>query len=166
VSRPSFETATPAAELSDLRALTVVRPMDIALVDARIGKNVENRSWKQAHGLRGAWTALIGKRIAIHGGMKYDGRYRADIRRRSGIDLPAVDTSPGCIVGVVTVVGLGEWSPSDWFINDGENLALLVRDPVRLATPIPCTGFQGLWRVPKAQYSDLQAQLAFQGVRL
>jgi len=43
--------------VSDLRAPTVVRPIDIALVNSRIGKDIENRRWKQAHGLRGAWTA-------------------------------------------------------------------------------------------------------------
>jgi len=85
----------------------------------------------------------MGKRLAIHGNMKYDGRYRSDIWRRSGIDLPSADTSPGCSVGVVTVVGLEEWSPSDWCINDSDNLALLVRDPVRLVSPHRCRWCSG-----------------------
>lgn len=145
-----------------MKALTVIRPMDIALVDERIGKPVENREWQRSPGLQGAARALTGQRLAIHGGMKYDGRYRADIRRRTGVDVPASDTFPGHIVGVVTVAELSEWSPSDWYIPG--NMALVVRNPVRLDIPVRCTGFQGFWTVPDEAFRQIQAQLLFKGV--
>ncbi|ULH18253.1 hypothetical protein MF271_22570 (plasmid) [Deinococcus sp. KNUC1210] len=53
----------------------------------------------------------------------------------TGIDLPKDHTSPGCIVGVVTVADFTDWSSSRWFIDDGEQLALIGRDPVRLPEP-------------------------------
>lgn len=149
-----------------MKALTLIRPMDLALADPRIGKDVENRSWQRSPGLVSQWQALRGQRLAIHAGQKYDGRFRAFIRRLTGIDLPPENTSPGHIVGLVTVAGLEEWSGSRWYVNDHDNLALLVRDPVLLDQPVRCGGFQGLWTVPTGAERELKAQLIRRGIQL
>ncbi len=123
-----------------MKALTLIRPMDLALVDPRIGKDVENRAWRNAKGLQAQARALAGQRFAIHAGQKYDHAYRRMIREFTGIELWPDDTTPGHIVGVVTASDLQDWHESRWFIDDGEQLALVVRSPVRLQDPVPCTG--------------------------
>jgi hypothetical protein len=51
----------------------------------------------------------------------------------------------GCIVGSVEIAGYVTASPSPWFVGD---VGLVLRNPVPLATPVPCKGQLGFFDIP------------------
>lgn len=75
---------------------------------------------------------------------------KAVTRERTGVEvprLPAIDVLRGHIVGSIEVHGYADSSDSPWYIPG--SLAILVRDPRPLVTPVPAKGALGFWRVPE-----------------
>jgi hypothetical protein len=161
----------------ELLALTLWRPWAWPVVTG--GKRIENRSWPPP-------SDLIGKRIAIHAGERWDAEGERFLRDH-GIALPDHQSKhvAGSIVGVVTVVGrLWQWEIDDvaernkvdaaeacryrlstlGFAADQVPLYFgpcgwLLADARQLAAPVKATGKQRLWRVPPAAAAQVFAQL-------
>jgi hypothetical protein len=130
-----------------LYALTLWQPWADLIVDGL--KPVENRPWAPP-----SW--LLGKPFAIHAGRTYDreceaacfaGRFSPD-----GTTPIAVSSegARGAIIGIATLDRV-EWrrpllepsSESPWFFGP---CGWWLRDVTRIR-PVPCRGFQKLWKV-------------------
>lgn len=151
-----------------MMALTLHRPWAWAVVHA--DKRVENRTWRPP-------PSIIGQRIAIHAGKKWDEDAARLVGNVCGLDgLPPESRDEG-IVGTARVVGVvevnrsgparmaltaGEWNlwpvvnriwfsgPIGWLLNDVRALPM----------PIPVRGRQGLWSVPPPIDTRLDAMCA------
>jgi hypothetical protein len=134
--------------------LTLWRPWDHAILYG--GKPLENRPWKP-------WARIIGKRIALHAGLKYDTEGAEWMRREGLYEPPAEPLCPkGCIVGTFRVRGwvneLGfdnngvstDHDESPWFFGP---FGWLLEDVTALESPLPCRGAQSLWQVPAEVWS-------------
>lgn len=153
-------------EVPDL-ALSMIQPMGTAIV--RGWKPIENRKWKP-------WERVIGKRIAIHAGLKFDAGYFDTIGRIFSawggtrwrwddlIDMTSLRCEQGAIIGTARVAG---------FITEADDVVAgrdrawftgpfgwLMEDPIEIETPIGCKGFQSLWRIPDAIRERLAIALA------
>lgn len=138
-----------------MKAITLIRPWDQAVVRADIGKDIENRTWKP-------WRSLIGQRIAIHAGRKFDRQGQRFIQQASGIFLPEDDCPSGVIVGTAVLAEVVEFSGSKWFFGP---LGWRLRSVVQLPEPVPCKGAQGLWDVPDDARVLVERGMAQVGVR-
>jgi hypothetical protein len=136
-----------------VRAITL-RPQ-WAYAVARLGKDVENRTWP-------LWRDLEGARIAIHaardpfkktelGRMDF---YATPLEGSAWKALvPDIDAVRGCIVALATVSTLppallaAYGTDHDWVLP-GCAYQWALADVQPLAVPVPCRGAQGFWRVP------------------
>jgi hypothetical protein len=125
-----------------LKALTLIRPWAWAICHA--GKRVENRSWHPP-------LKVIGQRIAIHAGKKYDRSDAEWIQATFNVKVPVESLQP---TGIVATALLSEvvmdrdkpWTehrrwyfgPYGWVLDDVQVLP----------KPVPLRGAQGLWDVP------------------
>lgn len=121
-------------------ALTLIQPW--ATLVLHHGKDVENRSWTPGDRLR------AGARVWIHAGKKLEG----DTTQWALKEIPGFaarmaehDLPRGALVGHVRFDGASSMSTSPWFVGP---IGWRISDPVALATPIPCFGALGLWKVP------------------
>lgn len=116
-----------------LKAITLHRPWAYAV--AHLGKPVENRSW--------ACPLAPGSLIAIHAGRRFD-KDAANWIQQRGYECPPDEEQPTGIVAIVRFVGNVTALDSPWFFGPiGWRL-----DEVVPINPVPCSGQQGLWRVP------------------
>lgn len=125
-----------------VKALTLIQPWDWAVCFAN--KRVENRSWAPPR-------AIIGQRIALHRGVKFDREDAQWLREEIGGEVPS-KAEPGGIVATFSVVGFTDaprsiqradqlvyaFGPCCWFLADVQVLA----------RPVPCRGAPGLWDLP------------------
>lgn len=149
----------PVATKPQIRGLTlwqpwawhVVRP-DVLNVYEReelerkgLIKLVENRSWSPP-------DALVGHYLAIHAGRQYE-EIPDDFYRERGIDVrPPVKEALtyGAIIGVCIIQSYYDdaapIAPQQrpWFFGP---YGWVLSRPVPIE-PVPCRGFQGLWRLP------------------
>ena len=143
---------------ADLRALTLTPEWAWAV--CYLGKNVENRTWPAPAG-------IIGQRIAIHAGVKAPDWSAVELMARCAgwsvlgnawRDFRRGDTivnrpdrnrlTRGAIVATAIVSGCRAvdqrkavgWEAGPWCWD--------LTDVQVLATPVPCKGALGLWRVP------------------
>lgn len=112
-------------------------------------KDLENRTWRPP-------GALIGQRVAIHAGKTWD-QSGLEFIRRLGYDCP--DDGPEHPFGIIGTVRLtGTMGPiettkkhralfSKWYMG---RVGWLITDPVKLESPLACSGKQRFWNVPKA----------------
>ena len=124
-------------------------------------KPIENRGWPPP-------TWIIGKRIAIHAGKKFDEEdwLRAqEILRRIGINpIDAWEKWPhfqvrGAIIGTAVVSGFIDDADADrtphhrspWFFG---RFGWVLEDRRRLPTPVAVRGLQKLWRLPRELRGD------------
>lgn len=141
-----------------MRAITLYRPWPRAIFE--LGKDIENRSWAPP-------PAIIGKRIAIHAGLKIDGAGVAkvmEIENRERAPAFAMDAARcigegGAIIGTVLVRAWGEHLVSPWFSGP---YGWVLEQPRQLPVPIPCRGRQGLWTVPE----EIAERIAYEERRL
>lgn len=128
-----------------MRALTLIRPWCWAIAHA--GKDVENRSWRPP-------DSIIGHRIAIHSGLKWDAAAASRVAKLSSKMLaPKEDWRGGRIVATAKVTGWTVAAASKWAIDGQVHWCL--RSVFVLPTPVPCKGAQGLWTVPE----DVERQI-------
>lgn len=168
---------SPHTEIAPLYALTFWRPWPSAILYA--GKNCENRT-------RPPPRALLGKRIALHAGKRYElahwprpvqvtfaGECQTGI---VGTALVAgwLDTRRGGHVAVSSgdaptverrraIARLLELNHSQWWAGP---VGILFEDVCALEQPIRCNGAQGWWRVPEAEAELVRAQERAAFVRL
>lgn len=121
--------------------LTLRFPWPEAIVE--LGKDVENRVWRTNH--RGL--------IAIHAGRSVDMTAPASVLRALSRTLPR-----GHIVAVVELRDVVRDSASEW-AREG-HFHWLIGGVRALVDPIPCTGRQGLFRLPLEVATQLAAALA------
>lgn len=142
-------------------ALGVWGPWASALVDGL--KDVENRMWQNAPGLRAIAKRLRGQRLVIHESKKWDARAVPIIRRISGHEYLRAQAHPGHLIGVVTVVDLLDEHDSLYYAKGQQ--ALVVRDGIRFAEPIQHTGRQGFMALTDPdKIAAIREQLLAQGV--
>jgi hypothetical protein len=137
----------------NVRAITLWRPWDQAFLYG--GKRLENRPYRYP-------SFLHGKRIALHAGLKWDRGSAMVIEQRAGIDLlsqPDDLRRAGCVFAVARIAGMVTDSLDPWFMGP---YAWVLEDFTELPVPIPCRGFQRVWRLP----SDVERQVAEQLVSL
>lgn len=142
-------------------------------------KRIENRPWP-------APARLIGQRVAFHEGKTWD-RGGVETMRRLGFEPPMPEEWPsGVIVGVARIVDCVDVESATASIvstygciggdegagGENDELETLLDDPycfgpfawvlderVRLATPVPCKGAQGLWRLPADVDAAVRGQI-------
>lgn len=129
-----------------MRALTLWQPMAWAISDGT--KRIENRPWEP-------WGVVVGKRIAIHAGMRYHREHAEQIELRFGVKVPAKGELPqGAIVATAIVCGFVSDNDEDratvhhlspWYSGP---VGWLLADVRKVDPPIPCKGALGLWRIP------------------
>lgn len=142
-----------------MKALTVIRPMDWAIIVPRAStrKDVENRTWSPP-------PSVLGKFIAIHSGMGWSSDYARMVDtclaphwKPIFRDMVDAKTWPGgSIIGVVRVVDLSRVNPSPWAIEG--NLHWRLADAFRLPRPVRARGMQKLWTVPEAVAAEVVRQ--------
>lgn len=149
-----------------MMALTVHQPWAWAISVA--GKDIENRDWAPPAG-------IIGQRIAIHAGKKYDEPAwtylsdpttspidRARLSCDGTFDVPDADEAVrGAVVAVATVTGRmwrGEGQIPHWPWYCGP-CGWILQEVVALDTPVPCRGRQKLWVLPAEVEAAVRAQL-------
>lgn len=138
-----------------MKALTLRHPWAFAV--ARLGKRIENRTWRPP-------ASLVGQFVAIHGGASP--RIRARMReamedaRRILYTIPGAQdlaiaalgpdvklaqmVTPG-IVCIARVLGVETECDDPWFHGP---FGWVLDDVFALPDPVPCRGAQGLWDVP------------------
>lgn len=145
-----------------MQALTLHQPWATCI--AQHGKRVENRTWAPPQ-------FIIGKRIAIHAGMKLNREVCLRLRNEEGIDLaPASKLPLGAVVATARVAG---WGMTGQLRELGDALVTLdffgvteqqardalrsswwigpigwILDRVIAVPPVACKGAQGLWSLP------------------
>lgn len=137
-----------------MKALTLIQPWGWAIMH---GKDVENRTWSPP-------ASMIGQRIAIHAGKRYDREGELFVAKQLGLKrLPEAAHWQGVIGTVVierTIVsGMLQRDPalkSPWFSGPW---GWVLRDVRELERPIACKGMLGLWRLPAAIEAALAGQL-------
>lgn len=143
---------------------------------ARLGKNIENRSWDA--------PALVGQWLVIHGGCGIGGRparkgkisefHRACVEsvalmaeRGAGIVLspeeleraPADILQQGRgIVAICRLAGFQRGPAQGWYIGDPD-IGWQLGSVRVLPEPIPCMGQQGLWEVGPDLVERIREQL-------
>lgn len=149
-------------------ALTLIRPWPFAMLHLDDDpKRIENRDWKP-------WPRIIGRRIALHAGRKYDesvadhlydlegGLYRFAHQRflERGHDEGIVGTALVCgwvewqaeysgelnYGGDLTDEQLKAATRSRWFFG---RYGWVLDDVRALKTPITCKGKHKLWTIPQ-----------------
>lgn len=135
-----------------MRALTLWQPWAWAIAHA--GKRIENRGWKPPR-----W--IIGERIAIHAGKKFDKDDAFDLMGELELDEP-VDFVQGAVVAVATVRGyvmaLREDHPQfKWLAGP---FGWVLDDVIALEKPVECKGALKLWFLPVDVEREVLAQVA------
>jgi hypothetical protein len=137
-----------------MKALTLWRPWAQAIIYGP--KRIENRTWRPPR-----W--IIGKRIAIHAGARYDvegaswmsgGGLFAKSLYEPG---PPGECRPG-LLGTAVVEGVVTRSTDPWFCGP---YGWVLTDVVALPEPIPCRGAQGLWDVPYSLAEQLDKVISY-----
>lgn len=143
-----------------MRALTVHPEWAWAIAHA--GKWVENRTWFPP-------DALIGERIAIHGGARIRDLDRAiETARETGLSAHQVGDAGAVVIdGRTTLVWRSaivatavlhsvsaEVLGTPWQVPG--HLAWILTEVQTLPKPVSCTGRLGLWRLPE----DIAARIA------
>lgn len=142
-----------------MRALTLHQPWAFAV--AHLGKDVENRTWRPPE-------QVIGVRIAIHAGRKFDTDTLPWFFGRGLINVPLTPVL-GAVVATAVVAGVAEHADSVWFSGSvgafwfTGPIGWVLRDVVALAEPVPCRGAQGLWTVPNDVEQRVTAQEVMRG---
>lgn len=137
-----------------MKALTLIQPWAHAIV--HWGKRVENRGWKPPE-------RVIGKRIAIHAGAKFEKDTFDDLTKfynpKRDESTPVVRKA---IAGTAVVAGwidadgghsrsltqleANEARASSWYVHG--QIGWVLRDVRELPAPVPCKGALGLWDAP------------------
>lgn len=151
-----------------MRAISLWRPWPWAIVHApRDPKRVENRSYRP--------RCLLGGDVALHAGQRWASEAAGHLAAFYPSTFPDDrGAHPLGVVAVARVVGwlgfeqqektevVGQveladhiWSP--WLVGP---IAWVLDDVRALATPVACTGRQGIWTLPVDVETAVQAQLA------
>jgi hypothetical protein len=143
-------------------ALTLQQPW-ASLIGNPPLKNIENRTWKPP-------SRILGTRIAIHAGKKWDyaghGWIVGTFGGYSDVARECYREVHGAIVSTAFVAGWYDcrkkFNEDDAFARQVESsrwwsgpVGWLLQDVIRLPGPIPCTGQQGLWTVPPEVYEQI-----------
>jgi hypothetical protein len=120
-----------------MRAITIYQPWATCI--ARFGKNIENRTWNPP-------ASLMGKRIAIHAGKKFDLNVFWRLRAAGLIppNMTERDFPRGCVVATAKISGVVSDSDSPWFLGP---LAWTLTDIREISPAIPAVGKMGIWEL-------------------
>lgn len=136
-----------------IRALTLWRPWPAAILAG--AKDVENRPWARPTGFP------PGSVIAVHAGQRWQDEAVPFIQERwPAFDADRAKHPSGVIEGLVEVIGYRRVTAAEKVGTGGNPWAFgpwvwELAHPVRLLTPIPWRGAQGLFELP----IDVERQL-------
>lgn len=153
-----------------MRGFTLWQPMAWAIAEGH--KPVENRPWVLP-------KKFVGERFAVHAGKTYDQDWADMIANSFGLEIPAKSEIPlGAVIAVATFVGCIDDAALDDLTRDdllrmgmsptkfnavhewySGPYGFLIAEVRKLAHPIPCRGFQGLWHLPSDIEKAVRAQL-------
>lgn len=149
----------------DLKALTLHRPWPSAIFysqldDSVAPKRIENRCWRIPGSDLDRW-------VGVHAGQTFDSAAATKVRNTTGWKFPLKrNRHPEGIVGVVkfTNVHLSLSTVPEaqkrWFSGPyGWEMGA----SIWLPEPVPCRGWQGLWRVPIPDIAAIAEQLQANG---
>lgn len=139
----------------EIRGLSLTRPWPFAFVaqPKRHGvapKRLENRSWMPP-------KRLIGHMLALHAAQSWDEDGREFIAETTGLYVPNKQESPDSEIFAVCMLGGFMRHEQDhrmtpeqrpWFFGP---YGWIIAEFVRLKTPVPCKGAQGLWTFDSRQ---------------
>lgn len=139
-----------------MNVLSVHQPWASAIVSGF--KLLENRSWKPPPKLFGHW-------LLIHATLRappLDAIGEVETRIRQGLEYPK-----GVVVGAVRLNGtvgsevaamrLGQDDCGRWWVGP---VGWIFDYPLCFATPIPCKGMQGIWKLPAGLEAEAARQVA------
>lgn len=131
-----------------MKCLTVWNPWAAAILLG--GKTIENRPWKPP-------ADVIGRRILIHAGKRYDAQARGD-GAFGGLTIHRLDLSDqrGVILGSVKLERAMEAEDCQlpWCQGVPGHWAWEVVEPLVFLEPVPCPGQLGLFNVPEAKVQE------------
>ena len=138
-----------------MRALTLKRPWLYAIL--RLGKHVENRTWRPPRDLVGRWFLL-------HEGKGWDADGAEWIERVCGV---VCDQNPerGLVAAVKLQQVCGPLDAASYLPDDQGHWYMppqwgwLLSQVVPLRSPVPMPGARGLWRVPAPLDLDVLRRL-------
>lgn len=135
-----------------LHGLTLHQPWAWAIAAGY--KRIENRSWAPPE-------VFLGTRIAIHAGKTWAPAGGLFIRERlteyRGELLPdEVEVTTAAIIAVARLAGVVQASDDPWFFGP---FGWVLEDVVAIA-PVPCRGFQKLWRLPADVEAEVERRVA------
>lgn len=145
-----------------MKALTIWEPWATA-ISARRGKRIENRTWAPSAGL-----LKVGDRIAIHAGRNVEADAIKEVAALLGLEEDRFRPwmAPGCVVAFATFQNVLSSADEVTRFAGSDQLkwwhgprAWLLRDVVRLPTPLAVRGAQGLWDLPADIEAACLAQL-------
>ena len=121
-----------------MRALTIHQPYANFIADGE--KRYETRSWQTAYrGLLGI-HASKNSTEAVYSGIALDGPFGAIVAVGRLVECHRTEyLTEWCENEIVDEMDIGDFSPGRW--------GWLIKDVEKLAQPIPCRGYQGLWRL-------------------
>ena len=126
------------------------------------------------------FASLVGERIAIHAGKKWDERavlvaepYLTFVQRQLVNIMMGQyqrgNQPRGCIVATAHVCGCRPMGPDDARAalcpSGPGRIAYRLKNVRALATPIPCIGLQGMWNVPQSIENQIRLQRGDDGTR-
>ena len=133
----------------EIRGLSLTRPWPFAFVappklHGVATKRIENRSWAPP-------KKLIGHMLALHAAQSWNEGDREFIAETTGLYVPNKRESPHSEIFAVCMLGGFIRHDRDPRLEDGQRkwffgpYGWLCVEFVRLKTPVPCKGAQGLW---------------------
>jgi hypothetical protein len=133
----------------EIRGLSLTRPWPFAFVaqpkiHGVAPKRIENRSWPVP-------KKLIGHFLALHAAQSWDEDGRDFIVETTGLYVPNRQESPHSEIFAMCMLGGFIRHDQDPRLEDGQHkwffgpYGWLCAEFVRLKTPVPCKGAQGLW---------------------
>lgn len=144
-----------------MKALTIKQPWAWAIVwlDPPDAKRIENRDWYH--------PAMIGEQFAIHTSKNAYDSLGAKMMEERGIMTPEVLARVpfynvrGAIIGLARIDRVIHAAVEDPLLHDEwfeGPYGLVLRDVIRLTTPVPARGNQGWWNVSPADVDAIRKQ--------
>ena len=132
-------------------ALTIHQPWAWAIQE--LDKRFENRTWAPP-------AYLVGKSFAIHASKTLEDDTLEGFQK-SGFQVPA-DLPTGAVVAVAHLRGWTDYAPPAnhtqhrWWIGP---IGWILEDVLPLPTPVPCRGYQKVWRLSGETLAGVHEQL-------
>lgn len=126
-----------------MKALSIMQPWAFAI--CRLGKRIENRTWRASPSLIGTWIAIhASKREDVHVDRLFPG-YTFGKGAGAACAIVAVATLKAIVTSRDEAARLGQ---AEWWADRPGNVGHFLADVVELRQPIAIAGALSYWQVP------------------